>query len=205
MAQEATAALDQVLWKYQDPADVVEIWPCPTGKPFDIGDRLHHENNILMDNDSDFRIPVEPPWIECCWFGLAGWIDVGAWKEIEVHYDTYRKRDPKKELLPSQFGVNYAYATLKASRVAYRIAGSNEWEICFPFALDHLGEGGRYEPDPMIGGTTIIADAFRVSTRILTDGVPAGNPKIRVSFIGSDHPRPIPLPSIQVRGVIPKD
>jgi len=190
-----------LLWEYQDPADVVEIWPSPTGKPFDIGDRLHHEDTYCLDHDSDFRIRVLSPWIECCWFALAAWIDVGGWKEIEVHYDTYRKRVPKKETLPANVGVSYAYSVLKAVRVAYRTTRGNEWEICFPYSLDYLGEAGKHQPDRMIGGTEMIGDAFRVSTRILTDGLPKEDPRIRISFLGGDKPLPIPVPSIKVRGV----
>jgi len=205
METGAVAHLKQVLWKYEDPADVVEIWPCPLGRPFDIADRLHHENTYCLDNDSDFRIKVAAPWIECPWFALAAWVDVAAWKEIEVQYDTYRKRTPKKEPLPSNLGVNYAYSVLRAPRVAYRLPRSTEWEICFPCALDYLGEGGRYEPDPMIGGTTMVGDAFRIATRILTGGVPVDEPRIRISFLGGDKPRPIPLPSIAIHGVIPRE
>jgi hypothetical protein len=202
MGEQAVAEKGETLWKYEDPADVVEIFPCPMGRPFDIGDRLHHEDTYCLDNDTDFRIPVQSPWIECSWFGLAAWVDVGRWKEIDVQYDTYRKRDPKKEVLPSTFGVNYAYSVLRASRVAYRVQGSSEWEVCFPYSLEYLGEGGRYEPDPMIGGTKMIGDAFRVTTRILTGGVPRSDPRIRISFLGSEKPRPIPLPSIKIRGVL---
>ena len=34
-------------------------------------------------------------------------------------------------------------ASAAGDPVAYRIRGNDEWEVCFPYALDYLGEGNR--------------------------------------------------------------